>query len=61
MFNVPAITVYFKSVDEEVAIYGVPRSEIVETVERTGGAAATIINDEVRAAARRINPKVDLS
>lgn len=61
MFNVPAITFYFMTVDEQVATYGVPRSEVVRAVELTGGAAATLINDEVRAASARINPEADLS
>lgn len=61
MFPTPAITFYFMTVDEQVATYGIPRAEAVRLVEMSGGAAASVMNDEIRAASARINPDVDLS
>ena len=61
MFPTPAITFYFMTVDEQVDAYGIPRAEAVRLVEMSGGAAASVMNDDIRAASARVNPDVDLS
>ena len=50
MFAVPSIRFYFMSIDEQIAQFGAPRKLIVDTIEKSGGACAFIVNEAVREA-----------
>lgn len=61
MFAVPSISFYFMSIDEQIAQFGAPRKLIVDMIEKSGGACASIVNEAVREATRRLRPDVDMS